>query len=419
MEESVEFNRLRGEKSLYLIQHRDNPVYWWPYGQRALERARDEDKPIFLSVGYSSCHWCHVMAHESFEDRKTADFLNAHFVSIKVDREELPDVDDYFQLACQCFGRPGGWPLSVFLTPRMQPFFVGTYFPKVPRHPGQTPFLALLHDLREAFEDDRERVESSALTIAREIERTDAPRPGGAARSLRPNSVMDGAARFADDEHGGYGQAPKFPRFAFFEWALDRALEGTLSGEHARHVRLSVEKMLAGGIFDHVGGGIHRYSTDRYWLVPHFEKMLYDQAGLLGVLARMSHAYPSPLVSDAIADTLDYLAREMVSPEGYLFASQDADSEGGEGLFFTYTRDEFDRLLSEGGDLAPKLKDLRQWFRISSEGNFGAGRSVVSLDFALLDKMSTDKADRSCAWPSGPSPRAERPEPPRPPTPRG
>ena len=387
----VSFNRLRGEKSRYLVQHRDNPVHWWPYDHRPLGRAIDEDKPIFLSVGYSSCHWCHVMAHESFEDKKTAEFLNAHFINIKIDREEHPDIDDYYQLACQCLGRPGGWPLSAFLTPHMLPFFVGTYFPKASKHPTQPTFLSVLQDIHGSFHQDRKKVETGAMGVVREIEHIGAPHKRRSLRRLRPDSVMDGTTKFADQEYGGYGSQPKFAHFPFFEWALDRALEGTLSGEHTKHVRLSIEKMLMGGIYDHLRGGIHRYSTDRYWLVPHFEKMLYDQAGLLGVLCRMSHACPSPLVSDAITDTLKYLADEMLCAEGYFFASQDADSEGAEGDFFTYTQEQFDQALLDGESPTYRTEEIRDWFQITKKGNFERSRNVISLDFALKDKLFTDR----------------------------
>ena len=343
-ESKLNFNRLKEEKSLYLRQHQTNPIHWWPYGQEALEVARSENKPIFLSIGYSSCHWCHVMAHESFMNESTAKILNENYVCIKVDREEFPDLDNYYQKAAQLFSNNGGWPLSAFLLPDMRPFFVGTYFPAKSKE-GEPNFSDLLKELRRAFDHEKEQVEKNASQVTEAIKNgnlnNDKVKFEG--HFPPPNGILEAIKEFRDLEWGGYGAAPKFPHFAFFEWAIEQMLEGMVSREQGEFIIDSMEKMLMGGINDHARGGIHRYSTDEKWLVPHFEKMLYDQAGYLKLLAKLSLVNPTPIVFDSIINTLDYLENEMLADDGeetsdkYFFASQDADSEGVEGLYFTFS----------------------------------------------------------------------------------
>lgn len=375
-------NRLKDESSAYLKQHKDQPVHWWPYGPEALQRAADEEKPIFLSIGYSSCHWCHVMSDESFQDQVVADFLNENFINIKVDREELPDVDQYYQIACQIMNGRGGWPLSVFLTPDMKPYFVGTYFPKVGSE-GTPSFMEVIRNLKIAFADDRETVDknadqivdaiSQAPTIEQKVE-FEGHYPGAA-------SILNALKDHQDLENGGYGKEPKFPHFSFLEWAVEHMLEGMVPEEYGKHIVDSIEKMLMGGIFDHARGGIHRYSVDQSWTVPHFEKMLYDQAGLLRVLAKVSLIYPSPLVFDALIQTLEYLRSEMLSDEGYFFSAQDADSEGMEGLYFTFNKDEFiDALVDFDESLSDNMDTYLKWFNITDEGNFERKLNVITLN---------------------------------------
>ena len=389
-------NRLKDEKSAYLKQHENNPVDWFPYGPEALQKAKEEDKPIFLSIGYSSCHWCHVMAHESFENEEIAKYLNAHFVCIKVDREEYPDLDSYYQQACQRFTQSGGWPLSAFLTPEMKPFFVGTYFPVEAKF-GQTPFGEIIEKVNSLYQDEREKIEVDAKKIIEDIIK--GPQFEGEQPDISqfppPMAILEALKELQDDKYGGYGQAPKFPNFAFLEWAVEQMLEGKVDQTFGKHIIDSIDKMLMGGINDHARGGIHRYSVDEMWLVPHFEKMLYDQAGLLKLLAKVGPLYPSPLVFDGIMDTLDYLENEMQSDKGYFFSAQDADSEGVEGLYQTFTLAEFEEALKKGDDdkksLTNNLEKIKKWFKITKEGNFESGQNVISLDFEYAKDIFTQE----------------------------
>lgn len=380
-------NRLVNEQSAYLKQHAQNPVHWWPYGPEAIQRASDENKPIFLSVGYSSCHWCHVMAHESFEDQETANFLNENFINIKVDREELPDIDQYYQIACQVMNGRGGWPLSVFLTPEMKPYFAGTYFPKIGSE-GMPSFMEVIQNLKKAYTDDKSTVESNANQISETIATAPKVEQKVEFEGHFPQaaSILNALKEHQDNKNGGYGQAPKFPHFSFLEWATEHMLEGMVPEEFGKHIIDTVEKMLMGGLFDHARGGVHRYCVDDNWCVPHFEKMLYDQAGLLRLLAKVSLIYPSPLVFDALIQTLEYLKVEMLSDKGYFFSAQDADSEGHEGLYFTFTKDEFiDSLVSFDEKLSDDMDTFLKWFNITEEGNFEKNLNVITLNQEYKD----------------------------------
>lgn len=376
------FNRLGNEKSAYLLQHKENPVHWWPFGPEALQKAKDENKPIFLSVGYSSCHWCHVMAHESFEDQETAEILNDKFISIKVDREEFPDIDAYYQQACQLFIQQGGWPLSAFLLPDLKPYFAGTYFPKVSSE-GHASFKQVLDELSRAFHEDKETVQKNAEDVTLKIKEGMIPneKVEFEGHFPHPSSITEALKQYEDQNGGGYGSQPKFPHFPFLTWASEQMLEGMIGKESGgNHIVTTLEKMLMGGINDHARGGFHRYSVDEKWMVPHFEKMLYDQAGLLSCLSKFSLLYPSPLVFDTIINTLDYLEAEMFSEEGYFFSAQDADSEGHEGLYFTFNEEEFEDVVNKcSEDVSSKMDQLKKWFQITKEGNFENGLSVVSL----------------------------------------
>ncbi len=383
-------NQLKSENSAYLKQHEDNPVHWHPYNGDAINLAKEKDMPIFLSIGYSSCHWCHVMAHESFEDETTAKFLNENFVNIKVDREEFPDIDQMYQKAAMFFGRNGGWPLSVFLTPEMKPFFIGTYFPKAPR--GQSPsFMNVLEELTSVYKTDRKLVNGNADN-AMEFMRN--PDPGEKPERIElqghfphPNSIFDALKEYKDDTFGGYGKAPKFPMFAFWEWSYEQMAEGIVEKSHGDFVVKTTDSILFGGLYDHARGGIHRYSTDERYQIPHFEKMLYDQAGLLKFLSKASLIYPAPHVLDAIGQTLQYLRAEMQSDSGYFFSAQDADSEGQEGLYFTFTRDEIEELIDENEKLKSHKEKLLQWCPFPASGNFENGLSVLSLDPQFKDEF--------------------------------
>ncbi len=385
------FNRLKNEKSLYLRQHKSNPIHWWAYGPEAIEQAKSENKPIFLSIGYSSCHWCHVMAHDSFNNEAIAKKLNEDFICIKVDREEYPDLDNYYQKAALLFSKNGGWPLSAFLLPDMRPFFVGTYFPAESQGGGPN-FTDLIYELKRAYDQDVEQVLKNAEQVTEAIRngQSNSDKVQFSGHFPAPNGILEAIKEFRDLEWGSYGAAPKFPHFSYFEWAVEQMLEGMVSKEQGEFIISSVEKMLMGGINDHARGGIHRYSTDEKWLVPHFEKMLYDQAGFLKLLAKISLVHPSPLVFDSIINTLDYLDDEMMADDGsellakYFFAAQDADSEGVEGLYFTFSYSEFEDLLNKNDDekeiLSKHLDKIKRWFQITEKGNYEHNLNVISLN---------------------------------------
>lgn len=384
-----QFNHLRDEESAYLKQHKTNPVAWHPYGPDALQKAKDEDKPIFLSIGYSTCHWCHVMAQETFESPKIAEFLNENFINIKVDKEELPDLDNYFQLACQLFTGRGGWPLNVFLTPEFKPFFIGTYLPPETRE-KQPSFTEVMTHLNESFRNDRETINKNSIELAGAIGQNPVAETKVEFEGHFPSAaaIIDALKNFQDNENGGYGGEPKFPHFAFFEWAIEHILEGMVPQELGKHTILSIERMLMGGTYDHARGGVHRYSTDKDWNVPHFEKMLYDQAGLLKLLAKTSLLYPAPIVYDSLIQTLDYLKSEMLSEEGYFFSAQDADSEGVEGLYFTFSQVEFlDAIKAHDEKLFSGKDELLEWFKIKPEG-----LNVIQLNPELKEIMYAPEA---------------------------
>jgi uncharacterized protein YyaL (SSP411 family) len=322
-------NRLAEERSPYLLQHANNPVDWYAWGEAAFQRARELDRPIFLSIGYSTCHWCHVMEHESFEDPTIAELLNREFVSIKVDREERPDVDRVYMTFVQATTGAGGWPMTVFLTPDLQPFFGGTYFPPSSRW-GRPGFPDLLTELARAWREERARIDESAAQIVDRLRATSgsddaAPDRGPVAG---PDAVRDGVAIFAqsfDSRHGGFGGAPKFPRPSDLLFLLEaRAL--TAQHEALQMTLDTLRAMATGGIHDHVGGGFHRYSVDAEWRVPHFEKMLYDQAQLVLAFLEAAQASGDRFYASVAEDTLDYVTREMTSPEGGFYSAEDADS---------------------------------------------------------------------------------------------
>jgi uncharacterized protein YyaL (SSP411 family) len=328
--QSMSVNRLAEETSPYLLQHADNPVDWYPWGEAALTRAREEDKPILLSVGYAACHWCHVMEHESFEDDATAALMNEHFVCIKVDREERPDVDSIYMDAVVSLTGHGGWPMTVFLTPGGEPFFGGTYFPPEPRH-GLPSFTQLLRAVADAWSERRGAIERDAAAITEHLRRAAQPSREPLAPSLLTDSVR-GLRRSFDPVWGGFGNAPKFPPASALEFLLRR-------GE-LELVTKTLDSMALGGMYDLVGGGFHRYSVDREWLIPHFEKMLYDNALLIPAYLHAWLVTGNARDRDVVEQTCDYLLRELQLPGGGLASAQDADTDGVEGLTYTWTEDD-------------------------------------------------------------------------------
>jgi uncharacterized protein YyaL (SSP411 family) len=363
-------NRLAREVSPYLQQHAHNPVDWYPWGPEALQKAKREDRPIFLSIGYSACHWCHVMERESFENEAIAKMMNERFVNVKVDREERPDLDHVYQLVVQLMGRSGGWPLTVFLTPDQKPYFGGTYFPPVDRQ-GMTGLPKVLQAVWESYHLRRDEVEAHSVRVTKAIEEVAAGESndeGKATPHLVTEAVRKLVGRF-DDANGGFGHRPKFPSTMSLEVLLR-------TGDKAR-VRKTLDAMRAGGIYDQLGGGFHRYSTDARWLVPHFEKMLYDNALLLRLYADASRALGDPKYAATAAEIAAYVAREMTSPEGGFYATQDADSEGDEGRFFVWTPSQVDAACA--GDEEAALA-ARHIYGVTDEGNFErSGASVLSL----------------------------------------
>jgi uncharacterized protein YyaL (SSP411 family) len=367
-------NRLAGETSPYLLQHADNPVDWYPWGPEALERARREDKPILLSIGYAACHWCHVMAHESFEDEETARLMNEHFVCVKVDREERPDLDGIYMDAVQAMTGHGGWPMTVFLTPDGAPFYAGTYFPKEDRH-GLPAFRRVLEAVARAWRERRAEVLAQGGRVVEAIGRL-----SGARASTEPltEEVLLGAhaelRRSFDPRWGGFGGAPKFPQPMTVEFLLRCHLRGYAGS--LEMVTRTLDRMAAGGIRDHVGGGFHRYSVDDRWHVPHFEKMLYDNALLARLYVRAWQVTGEPRYRRVAEETLEYLLRELRHPEGGFFSSQDADSEGEEGKFYVWGYEELVE-VAEAAVGGAAARAVARWFGALPEGNWEAGRNVL------------------------------------------
>ena len=364
-------NRLIHESSPYLLQHAYNPVDWYPWGPEAFQRAQAEDKPILLSIGYSSCHWCHVMERESFENEAIANLMNRLFINIKVDREERPDLDQIYQAALQCFGRNGGWPLTMFLTPEGRPFYGGTYFPPEDRF-GLPGFPRVLEAVAEAYRNRRGEIEKTGRTIVEYLtqrQQRAADRQAFLDRSLLHHAVST-LQRFYDGVHGGFGTAPKFPN----------PLVHALFLRHARRtgdetalacVRHSLKQMAQGGIYDQLGGGFHRYSVDERWLVPHFEKMLYDNALLARLYLETFQVTRDPFYREVAEETLAYLLRDMRDPQGGFYSAQDADSEGEEGKYYVWSTSEIRKILG-----AERAEWFCESYGITDQGNF-EGKNIL------------------------------------------
>ena len=362
-------NHLKDETSPYLLQHAENPVHWYPWCKEAFERARTEDKPIFLSIGYSTCHWCHVMAHESFEDEEVANILNRHFISIKVDKEERPDIDSIYMSVCQTFTGSGGWPTSIFMTADQKPFFAGTYFPKTAKY-GQIGFLRLLQIIHERWE----RARKSLLDSADEIVEVLSKQPSS--KGEVDEQLIETAVRLYknvfDEKYGGFGDAPKFPTphnllflMNYYEKSKDQVA--------MQMVEKTLLQMYRGGMFDHIGWGFSRYSTDRYFLAPHFEKMLYDNALLILAYCKAYQITQNPMYQNVAEKTATYILREMTSKEGGFYSAQDADSEGVEGKYYLFEPSEIIHILGENVG-----KEFNQHYNITESGNF-EGKNIPNL----------------------------------------
>lgn len=365
-------NKLAGETSPYLLQHAHNPVEWYPWGEEALERAKAENKPILVSIGYAACHWCHVMERESFEDAATAGIMNEHFINIKIDREERPDLDHIYMDAVQAMTGAGGWPLNVFLTPDKKPFYGGTYFP--PRQAYNRPsWQDVLLSLADAFANKREEIETQADNLTQHISQSSqfGVQPGIDLNIPREelftrqqcDTICENILKQADTTWGGFGRAPKFPQTFTIAYLLryHHAYKNPAALEQAL---LSLDKMLQGGLYDQLGGGFARYSTDEKWLAPHFEKMLYDNALLIDVLCDAWQLTRNNVYAQTIKDTLQYITREMTSPEGGFYAALDADSEGVEGKFYTWSKAEIHHILGE------QAKPFCEFYDVSDHGNW-------------------------------------------------
>lgn len=389
-------NRLIKETSPYLLQHAYNPVDWYAWSDEALTKAKAEDKPVLISIGYSACHWCHVMERESFEDPSVAAVMNEHFICIKVDREERPDLDHIYMEAVQAISGQGGWPLNAFLTPDAKPFYGGTYFPPQPAH-GRPSWLQLLHSIANSFKNNRPAIEEQAQRLLQHISQSDtihltqqavtidASATVGYQQSLEKHYAK--LQQFFDNRHGGFGSAPKFPHtanilFLFRKYYFDK-------DEQALQFALfTLKKMLQGGIYDQIGGGFARYSTDEYWLVPHFEKMLYDNAQLLQAMAEAFQLTKENIYAEGMTQTFDFLQRELTAEEGGFYAALDADSEGEEGKFYVWHKKEIELLLKEDATW------FCEYFDITEQGNW-EHTNILNRKFAAEDFAKQKNIDEN------------------------
>jgi len=367
-------NNLIHETSPYLLQHANNPVNWHSWNDKALKKAKDENKPIFLSVGYSSCHWCHVMAHESFEDEEIAKIMNENFISIKVDREERPDIDDIYQKVCQITTGQGGWPLSVFLTPDQKPFYVGTYFPILDSY-GRPGFGSILQQLAQSWKEKPQDIKNAAENFLQTLQKTEvAKKP-----SKLEKTILDEAAvnllQMADQNFGGFGQAPKFPNAANISFMFRYSNLSNIS-KFQEFALKTLKRMANGGIFDQIGGGFHRYATDARWLVPHFEKMLYDNALIPINYVEAYQITKNQFYLDVIRKTLDYILREMTSSEGGFYSAQDADSEGEEGKYYVWKKNEIKEILGHDADV------FCLYYDVTDGGNW-EGKSILCNNVSI------------------------------------
>jgi uncharacterized protein YyaL (SSP411 family) len=394
-------NRLINETSPYLLQHAHNPVHWYPWGEEALQKAKTEDKPILVSIGYAACHWCHVMERESFEDESTAAIMNAHFVNIKIDREERPDLDHIYMDAVQAMTGSGGWPLNVFLTPDTKPFFGGTYFPPQ-RAFNRSSWKEVLEGVRHAYTEKKHEIESQAENLTAHMASANAfgmQKPGDdtLVSEEQLQTIADNILTQADTVWGGFGRAPKFPQ-TFSIQNLLRHYHFTRQDTALQQAVLSLDKMIEGGIYDQLGGGFARYSTDTEWLAPHFEKMLYDNALLVGVLSEAYQITGNEKYATTIRETLDFIEREMTSEENGFYSALDADSEGVEGKFYTWSRKEIEQVLGTEAELFCTFYDVTEkgnWehtniLRIPEPADVFAGKRNLT-EKELIDRLVTSR----------------------------
>ena len=370
-------NHLINETSPYLLQHINNPVDWYPWSEDALQLAKEKDRPVLLSIGYAACHWCHVMAHESFEDQETAALMNEHFINIKVDREERPDLDNIYMQAVTAITGSGGWPMTVFLTPDGQPFYGGTYFPKQPRY-GMPSFTQVLTSVVDAWQNRRAELLENADNVTRHIQRS----AGTANEAQKIDSwlfenALENLSKRYDPNWGGFGGAPKFPQPMVIEFLLREYLRSK-DIRALDMAEFTLQKMAQGGMYDQLGGGFARYSTDEQWLVPHFEKMLYDNAQLARVYLHAWRITGKQLYRRITEETLDYVLREMTHAEGGFFSSQDADSEGVEGKFYVWSADEIRAVLDDDAGLFMAVYDV-------TEGGNWEGQNILRLSTETID----------------------------------
>ncbi len=381
-------NRLVHEKSPYLLQHAYNPVDWYPWGEEAFQKAVRENKPIFLSIGYSTCHWCHVMESESFEDEEVAKILNENFVSIKVDREERPDIDTIYMAVCQAMTGSGGWPLNIFMTQERKPFYAGTYFPKTERY-GNPGFIAILKQISNLWKTNSDSVVASSEQVTKVIQSMATTTPGELLNEETLKHAYEQLRDTFDYIYGGFGSSPKFPTPHNYTFLL-RWWKRSNDPTALEMVEKTLERMGRGGMYDQLGGGFHRYSTDEYWLVPHFEKMLYDQALSAIAYTEAYQATGKAYYADIVRDIFQYVLRDMTSPDGGFYSAEDADSEGVEGKFYVWTSDEIIKTLGE-----KEGKIFCDYYDVSDEGNF-EGKNILHVDkpfdaFARLEGVNPDK----------------------------
>jgi len=388
-------NHLENESSPYLLQHADNPVHWYPWGEEAFEKARREDKPVFVSIGYATCHWCHVMAHESFEDKEIASLMNEAFVNIKVDREERPDIDNTYMLVCQMMTGQGGWPLNVLLTPDKKPFYAATYIPRTGRH-GRPGMRELIPWISQIWENEREKIANSTNEIINAFKKSNAFEAGEAlGREVLEEAYLKYRKQF-DEEYGGFGSSPKFPSPHNLMFLLRYAKQNPDSDAFPM-VEKTLTQMRRGGMFDHVGLGFHRYSTDREWLVPHFEKMLYDQAMLLMAYTEAWQLSGNELFSQTAGEIVSYLSQKLQDENGGYYSAEDADSEGEEGKFYVWTVNEIRELLpASQAELAIEVFNLNERGNYKDEASGQrTGKNILHLTMSVKELAEERDMDES------------------------
>ncbi len=371
-------NHLANQKSPYLLQHADNPVDWYPWGDEAFNRAKKENKPIFLSIGYSTCHWCHVMERDSFENELVAAIINKYFISIKVDREERPDIDAIYMKVCQAMTGGGGWPLTIVMTPDRKPFFAGTFFPADDNY-GRKGLKTILREIADLWESNHDRVQASADNITQAVQTKQDSEAGVQLDEKTLKHAFDIFSANYDRQYGGFGRdGPKFPKAHEISFLL-RYWKRTGDADALEMAEKTLDGIYRGGVHDHIGGGYHRYSTDKMWLVPHFEKMLYDQAILARAFLEAYQATGKQVYADAARDIFDYVLRDMTGPRGGFYSAEDADSEGEEGKFYVWTKGEIDTLLGSGAAAFEK------YYGVTQSGNFERGTNILHIPDQLSE----------------------------------